>query len=60
VGITGAANKRQAAGLISYSRSRISVLDKPGLEKKSCECYRFIRQQYERLHAELARLSSRR
>jgi CRP-like cAMP-binding protein len=59
VGITGAASKLQAAALIGYRRGRISVLDKRGLGKKSCECYRFIRRQYERLHGELPRLLSR-
>ncbi len=57
-GITEAASKLQAADLISYRRGRISILDKPGLGKKSCECYRFIRQQYERLHGALPRLLS--
>jgi CRP-like cAMP-binding protein len=59
VGVTEAARKFQAAALISYRRGRMSVLDKPGLEKKSCECYRFIRRQYERLYRELPRLLSR-
>jgi CRP-like cAMP-binding protein len=59
VGITGAASKLQAAALIGYRRGRISVLDKRGMGKKSCECYRFIRRQYERLHGELPRLLSR-
>ena len=58
VSITDAAGKLQAAALIGYHRGRVSVLDKPGLEKQSCECYRFIRQQYQRLHAELPRLLS--
>ena len=58
VSITDAAGKLQAAALIGYRRGRVSVLDKPGLEKQSCECYRFIRQQYQRLHAELRRLLS--
>jgi CRP-like cAMP-binding protein len=57
-GITEAASRLQAAALISYRRGRMSVLDKRGLEKKSCECYRFIRQQYERLHGALPRLLS--
>jgi CRP-like cAMP-binding protein len=59
VGITEAASKLQAAGLIDYRRGRIRVLDKGGLRKKSCECHRFIRQQYESLHAKLPRLLSR-
>ena len=58
VSITDAAGKFQAAALIAYRRGRVSILDKPGLEKQSCECYRFIRQQYQRLHAELPRLLS--
>jgi CRP-like cAMP-binding protein len=49
VGVTKAAGDFQAAGLISYSRGRIRILDKAGLQKKSCECYRFIRQQYDGL-----------
>jgi len=58
-GITEAAHKLQAAALIRYRRGRMSILDKPRLEKKSCECYGFIRQQYADLHAELPRLLSR-
>ncbi len=49
VSITGAAQKLQAGGLISYGRGHISVIDKPGLVKESCECYWYIREQYERL-----------
>jgi CRP-like cAMP-binding protein len=50
--ITEAASKFQSANLISYSRGRINVLDGPGLGRRSCECYRFIRRQYSRLHAD--------
>jgi CRP-like cAMP-binding protein len=56
VGITRAASRLQADGLISYRRGRIRVLDKAGLGKRSCECYRYIRQQYQRLHRKLPRL----
>lgn len=56
VSITEAAQKFQADALIRYRRGRISVLDKPGLTERACECYRYIRQQYERLHRELPRL----
>ncbi len=59
VSVTAAAGKFQAAGLISYRRGRISMLDRPGLGKRSCECYRFIRRQYEDLYAALPRLLSR-
>jgi CRP-like cAMP-binding protein len=56
--ISEAARKLQAAGLIEYRRGHISVLDKPGLGKQSCECYRFIRQEYQSLHRKLPRLLS--
>ena len=56
--ITEAARKLQAAALISYSRGHIRVLDKPGLGKQSCECYRFIRREYASLHGRLPRLLS--
>ncbi len=53
VGITKAASTLQADALISYRRGRIRVLDRAGLGKRSCECYRYIRQQYQRLHRKL-------
>ena len=51
VGVTEAALKVQDAGLISYSRGRIKVLDRRGLEKRSCECYRVVKDEYDRLLA---------
>jgi CRP-like cAMP-binding protein len=60
VSVTGAAHKLQANRLISYRRGQVRVLDKPRLERKSCECYRFIRQEYERLHRALPGLLSHR
>jgi Mn-dependent DtxR family transcriptional regulator len=39
----------QKAGLIAYVRGQITVLDRPGLEAASCECYRVIRNQFDRL-----------
>jgi CRP-like cAMP-binding protein len=57
-GITGAAGKLQAEGLIGYQRGRITVLDRQGLEKTSCECYRFIRRQYAHFQRMLPRLLS--
>ena len=56
VSITEAAQKLQAASLISYRRGRVRVLDKRGLTKQCCECYSFIRQQYERLDSALPAL----
>jgi len=48
-GVTEAAGKLQSAGLIHYSRGRITVLDRPGLEKRVCECYEVVRQEFRRL-----------
>ena len=51
-GVTEAALKLQRAGLIRYARGRIAVLDRPGLERQSCECYRAIKSEYDRLQPE--------
>jgi len=48
-GVTEAAGKLQDAGLIQYSRGRIVVRDRPGLEQRSCECYSLVRREYMRL-----------
>ena len=48
-GVTEAAVKLQEAGLIRYARGRITVLDRPGLEQRTCECYAVVRKEYERL-----------
>jgi CRP-like cAMP-binding protein len=48
-GVTEGALKLQALGLIRYSRGRISVLDRPGLEERSCECYAVVKKEYDRL-----------
>ena len=48
-GVTEAAGSLQAAGLISYSRGKIKVLDRKGLEKRSCECYSVVKKEYDRL-----------
>jgi CRP-like cAMP-binding protein len=48
-GVTEAAGKLQADGLIQYSRGRIKVLDRPGLEARVCECYDVVRRETTRL-----------
>jgi CRP-like cAMP-binding protein len=48
-GVTEAAGELQAAGLIVYTRGKILILDEAGLKRRSCECYRYIRQQFEAL-----------
>jgi hypothetical protein len=48
-GVTDAAGKLQGAGLIHYSRGRITVLDRPGLEARACECYDVVKRESNRL-----------
>jgi CRP-like cAMP-binding protein len=48
-GVTEAALKLQQAGLISYTRGRITVLDRAGLERRTCECYAVVKREYDRL-----------
>jgi CRP-like cAMP-binding protein len=47
--VSTAAEALQAAGVISYHRGVITVLDRVGLEAASCECYRVTREEYDRL-----------
>ena len=48
-GVTEAAGKLQAAGLISYRRGHITVLNRSGLEQHSCECYGVVKKEFSRL-----------
>jgi CRP-like cAMP-binding protein len=48
-GVTEAAGKLQRAGLIIYSRGHIKVLNRPGLEKRVCECYQVVKTEFDRL-----------
>jgi CRP-like cAMP-binding protein len=48
-GVTEAALNLQKAGLIRYARGHIHVLDRPGLEARTCECYDVVRKEYARL-----------
>lgn len=48
-GITEAAGKLQRAGLISYRRGHIAVLDRAGLERHACECYAVVKKELSRL-----------
>jgi len=48
-GITEAAGKLLHAGLISYRRGHITVLDRSGLEKRACECYQVVKTEFDRL-----------
>ena len=48
-GVTAAVGDLQRRGLIDHNRGWITVLDRPGLEKLSCECYAVVKAETERL-----------
>ncbi len=52
-GVTEAAGHLQRDGLIRYSRGHITVLDRPMLEKRVCECYAVVKKEFDRLLSEL-------
>jgi hypothetical protein len=47
--ITVVAGMLQKAGLIRYSRGQLTILDRPGLEAVSCQCYRLVKEEEDRL-----------
>jgi hypothetical protein len=57
-GVTAGALKLQGAGLIRYGRGRISILDRAGLEARSCECYAVVKGAYDRLSEDTARMAA--
>jgi CRP-like cAMP-binding protein len=52
-GVTEIAQKLQAAGLIKYFRGHITVLNRAGLKKRTCECYEVVKREYDRLLPDL-------
>ena len=48
-GVTEAAGRLQADGLIQYSRGHIKVMDRAKLEKRVCECYAVVKKEFDRL-----------
>ncbi|RCX32748.1 Crp/Fnr family transcriptional regulator [Thioalbus denitrificans] len=48
-GVTAAAGNLQRAGLITYHRGHITVVDRAGLEARACECYAVVRKEFDRL-----------
>ncbi|OYY48942.1 MAG: Crp/Fnr family transcriptional regulator [Methylophilaceae bacterium 17-44-8] len=54
-GVTEAAGKLQRDGLISYARGNITVLDRPALEVRVCECYQVVKTEFDRLLPEVER-----
>lgn len=57
VSVSIAAGALQRAGLITYKRGRVTVVNRAGLEAASCECYDSVRNQVEKLFAATATLS---
>lgn len=54
-GVTEAAGKLQRDGIIEYARGHIKVINRPGLEKRVCECYQVVKTEFDRLLPELHR-----
>jgi Mn-dependent DtxR family transcriptional regulator len=52
-GVTELAGRLQRAGYIRYTRGRITVLDRPGLERGACECYVVVKREFERLLSDI-------
>lgn len=48
-GVTEAASKLQQDGMITYKRGHITVVSRPKLEKRVCECYSVVKREYDRL-----------
>lgn len=48
-GVTEAAGKLQRAGIINYRRGHITVLERAGLNLRTCECYEVVRKEFDRL-----------
>jgi CRP-like cAMP-binding protein len=48
-GVSETARRLQEAEAIAYTRGRIQLLDRPALERRSCECYQVLRRDYDRL-----------
>jgi hypothetical protein len=49
--VTVVAGMLQKAGLIRYSRGQMTIEDRPGLEAVSCQCYRLVKEEEDRLRA---------
>jgi CRP-like cAMP-binding protein len=48
-GVTEAAGRLQKDGLIHYRRGQITIIDREGLERRTCECYAVVKKEYDRL-----------
>lgn len=54
-GVSVTANSFRSSGVIDYRRGHIQVLDRQGLEAIACECYRVVKEEYDRLYADLSK-----
>jgi CRP-like cAMP-binding protein len=57
-GVNEAVQSLERAALIGHARNRITVIDRPGLEETACECYRVVRDEFDRMRAESAAVTS--
>ncbi|HEV2802566.1 MAG TPA: Crp/Fnr family transcriptional regulator [Pyrinomonadaceae bacterium] len=58
-GISESASHFRDEGLIDYNRGRIQILNRRGLEARACECYEVIRDEYDRLYADLTKTAGK-
>jgi Mn-dependent DtxR family transcriptional regulator len=58
-GVSDAANALKQAGLIKYNRGRVTILDRAGLEKHSCECYGVMKREFDQFLRFLPQYGSR-
>lgn len=56
--VSDAAGQLQTAGMITYSRGRMRIVDSTRLKQQSCECYGFIRKQFDALLADVPKFLS--
>jgi len=54
-GVSVAANTFRNSGAIDYRRGYIQVVDREGLEAITCECYPIIKEEYDKLYADLSK-----
>jgi len=59
-GVSEAASRIQKRGLIEYGRKKLKIVDAEGVERVSCECFRVIREEYDRLLEPMIRRSGHR
>lgn len=52
-GVSVAAGELQAAEIIRYNRGKVTILDRARMEDASCECYRIVKDEYDRLLGKL-------